>query len=552
MGRRLLRKIVFNSLVMLAALGLGLTAGFLLRGKRVAHVREEPADVSVQQTASPLNSSAATRRKDDSPLATKLEHDLAMSEGVTRWLYWMEAIDNAGINDFPRLAQLAKGNPAALRLLAQHWVELNPYHFFNTLVGMPRNGGAGELETVLFDEWPRRNAEAAIAALNGLPDSGLRQKWRLQVATSVFSNDVERALQLLSEWRLEEYEPPVDALRKWAAGDPRHAAEVALANPIGHASPFAVETMEIIGQEWAKSDPRGALEFAVRKTGGLGSELASVVLKEWAGRNFNQAADWLAGTDTPTRTRLGPSFVESWAAEDARSALAWCETNLPRSGLARAVGGVFKGAAEKDVIGAAELVTTLIPSPARAEGAVAVARKWWAAPDESVRRDAVVWLGRLDNQSIKRVLDEVAWGWATSDPGSMAGFLAARTGDEIPRDNYGVVAQELARKNPLEALEWANRLPADRALAAGSDAFAAWRLFQPESALKWLNELPASDLRHESFFKAAIRALAYDPQAPTRVAAMGAAERAAARATVETLDLSKQARAGLFDLLKDR
>src|SRR5439155_9461993 len=110
---------------------------------------------------------------DDSPLTTKLARDLSMSSGVTRWLYWLEAIENAKLADFPRLAQLARGNSTAIRLLAARWIDVNPRHLFNTLVASSndkQNFPVSELANALFAEWPKRDPDAVVAALSGPED----------------------------------------------------------------------------------------------------------------------------------------------------------------------------------------------------------------------------------------------------------------------------------------------------------------------------------------------------------------------------------------------
>ena len=106
-----------------------------------------------------------------------------------------------------------------------------------------------------------------------------------------------------------------------------------LEQPDGYSFRSAMDT---IGNEWSRTDPAGALAFATGKPGELGSMLATSVLKEWAGRNLDEAADWLAGTDVRTRNRLSPTFVEAWAKQDAAGALSWCEENLAGSYLAQA------------------------------------------------------------------------------------------------------------------------------------------------------------------------------------------------------------------------
>src|SRR5713226_9115873 len=203
-----------------------------------------------------------------------------MSSGVTRWLLWLDALEQAAPADFPRLIRLAQGNPAALRLAEVRWVEVAPRHVFDTIVaaskqplGQPLFG----LAEVLFDEWPKRDPDAAIAALNEAGDLPARRTWRWNVAYSLIDKDIERGLRLLSEWHVDDVgfgTRGLAAIAKWTQADPRHAAEFMLEQPAGNS--FR-STMDTIGKEWSRTDPAGALAFAASKPGELGSMLAASV-----------------------------------------------------------------------------------------------------------------------------------------------------------------------------------------------------------------------------------------------------------------------------------
>jgi hypothetical protein len=427
---------------------------------------------------------------------------------------------------------------------------------FDTLVeaaksGRTMNKNMSQLSYLLFREWPKNDPEAAIAALKGPEDFAMRNSWRHDVAGTVIRQDAERGLQLFHEWSIENFGPYMNGVEKWAAVNPRHAAEYALAYPAGYASRLTLET---IGKEWAKTDPVGALEFAGSKPGELSPTLAAAALKEWSGRNLHEAADWLAAADQATRNRLSSSFVESWAKQDANSALSWCEENLSGSGLAQAVGGVMKGAAEKDVAAAAALVTSLHPSPARTEAAVAVGKQWFPdrlGEDKRTAPEAVAWLTALDADCARKVIDEIQWSWGTCDPKSMATFLASSS-EQFSASAYNIIARELARRNPLEGIEWASALPGNRGLSAGGDAFAEWRRSQPDAAMKWLNALPANDGRREPYFESAIRAIAWDAQSSAQLAALSEAERVTARRVIEGMKLPEDRRASLIGMLSGR
>jgi hypothetical protein len=554
-----MKRIIFNSLLLFVAAALGLATGFALRGKRVRNPGvESPVKVVSsagwqRKTLPHSQPRGHVRINDDSPLATQLERDLSMSTGVTRWLYWLDAMEKASASDFPRLFRLAEGNAAASRLVSQRWIDLYPRHLFDTIVAAARSGsaltrGMMDLSHSLFTDWPKRDPEAAIAALSAPEDFAMRSSWRDDVAATVIRNDAERGLRLFNEWHIESFGPFMNGVEKWAAADPRHAAEFALAHPAGYATEL---TMETIGKEWARTDPARALEFAVSKPDEFGSTLAAAALKEWSGRNLNEAADWLARADAHTRNRLSPSFVETWAKQEANGALAWCESNLSGSSLAQAVGGVMKGAAEKDVAAAAALVTSLNPSAARTEAAVAVGQKWFPdrlGEDKPASPAAIAWLSALDTESATRLVDEIQWRWATCDPKGMAGFLASSP-ERFSANPYNIVARELARKNPTEALEWADRLPTDRALSAGADAFAEWRRSQPDAAMKWLGELSSADPRRIPYLQGAIRNIAWDVQGAEQLAAMNPPERDIAREVIKDMKLPEDQQKKLLEVL---
>lgn len=555
-----MKRILFHAIVVCLAAALGLAAGFFLRGKHAAHVTAEGLEKTMAPALrdSPVTSSRVSKSsagpglRDDSSVAAKLERDLSMSSGVTRWLYWFEALENASASDFPRLHRMAEGNAAASRLVSQRWIELHPRHLFDTLVQAGQENGMNrgliDLSYTLFRDWPKRDLEGAIGALSGPDAFAMRGGLRLTLAGAVIETDVERGLRLFSEWHIGNYGPRMSAVAKWAAADPRHAAEFALANPAGYATRL---TMETIGKEWAKTDPARALEFAAANPGEFGTILSMTTLKEWAAGNLDAAANWLAAADPSARNRLSAAFVESWAKQDADSALAWCESNLTGTSLVQAVGGVLQGAAGKDISAAAALVTSLKPSPARAEAAVAVAKKWisHSLDPKPVPTEALAWLADLDSDSAQRVLRDVDLEWASSDPKSMAAFLVS-SGERFHSDVYETLAREMARKDPVGTLEWAGQLADGCGSSAGAMAFSQWRQTQPEAATKWLNALPHSDSRRDLYFRRAIRTLAWDVQSSEQLASLTASERSIAREVIKDMSLSEDRRNALLKILK--
>lgn len=549
-------KILINVLIVMLGASIGMFIGISLRGKPTPPAAVPSADASSNSPAKdgPAHSSFTAQRDavrvDDSPLATKLERDLSMSAGVTRWLYWLEALEKATPEDCARLALMAKGNSTLTRLVGARWVELNPQHMFDTLTS---TRGAGlpvsELQRLLLDEWSKTDVDAVIAAMSKPSGAGISESWRRGFATSLVEKDVERGLKLMSEWSVENYGPRMTGVKKWAAANPRHAAEFALAHPAGYASRLVLET---IGTEWAKTDPAGALDFASTKRGEFGHVLASSILKGWTDRNLEEAAGWLAKADTSSRNRLSPAFVEAWGKYDAASALKWCEANLTGVTFASAAAGLVKGAADGDLHGAAQLVESMTPSRARSEAAAELMRKWMPAYStrKPVPPEATKWLARLDTDAVRRVLEEVQWQWGDVDHQGLAAFVSAMDPKHVPPQTYSMLARNMARKNPEEALTWAHQLPEGRRVMVGNDVYSEWQRSQPEAARQWLNALPQNDPRREPFFQNAVSSLAYQPNGAELLARMSPAEQSAARPIVEKLSIPEDRRTALLNALK--
>jgi hypothetical protein len=536
-------KVALRGFVLVLAGAAGITLGIAIRAGIARHRANEAALAAVSADAANSDRLAGKLRHkpsvpDDSPLATRLERDLAAATGAERWFYWLDALEKAGPADFPRLFQLAQGKPAAMRFVASRWAEVAPRHLFDFLVAAAKEGrsvSVRELANTLFTQWPKKDPEAAIAALNEPESVNMRESWRHLVADGVLATDVERGLRLMSEWHIENYGPRMNTVAKWAAADPQHAAEFTLQNPAGYVSQLSMET---IGKEWAKTAPAIALDYAAAHPGTLGSALGRAALQQWAGKSVDEAADWLATADARTRSQLSPAFVEAWAQKDASAALAWSQENLNGSSLAQAVGGVVKGVAEKDVAAAAALVDEMPSSPARSAAAAEVARKWFPeglAVNQTVKPEAIAWMTGLDDDARRQALDAVVWAWAGADPFGMARFLASLGPEQVPSYADSVLVRQMVRKDASKAIDWASQLPGERGLNAGAEAFADWRDSQPEAAMKWFNELASDDPRREPFFQNAIRDLAYHPQAAEELAAMSEPERAAARNVLEKM-----------------
>jgi hypothetical protein len=292
----------------------------------------------------------------------------------------MSALENAKITDFPHMARMAKSNPVALRMIAARWIELDPGHLFESLIaGAPEVDSTdnlsfpcSELGHQLMEEWVARDPAGAIAALSRPDFPFILRDLRYNVLNNVMKKDPELGLKTMTEWNVDNYDVDSASFGKWAAANPRHAAEFAIAHSSGHTRESA---MSEIGKAWAKTDPGAGLTFAAgfKDKGGL--VLGAGIVKEWATKDIGKAAAFLASADPAIRGRFSGPMVEIWAKTDTAGAMNWIQENLNGFGLDEAIGAVLKGAADKDVASAAELVSGMEATMGRSEAALSVAKK---------------------------------------------------------------------------------------------------------------------------------------------------------------------------------
>lgn len=504
-------KAVKNLFILLLIAAAGLFAGHTIRLWRAQQQRpaaplEKSSEKFPTQQNSPGKKLAPAKNK--TALAAKLEEDLSMSSGVTRWLHWLEALEKSTPRDFGSLWLLAQKNPELKKLLATRWSENYPREFFDFLVANTRAGDYDwDSVNTLFNAWSKSDLKGFVAALENSPQSPMLGSLRSHAATgAIFDQDPETGLRLMSQWHIENHIPRMEGIPKWASTDPARAAQYALKYPAGSVTRY---TMEAIGREWAKTDPIAALKFARASGGQFRSAMANAVLGEWTEQNIQEAAAWLAQTDSTSRDELSAQFVKTWAKHDLTQALDWAENNLSGMALTRAAADAVRGFAEKDIEGAADFVQNMPPSRARTEAAGAVARKWFPEsynPKNPIpAKESIDWLVKLDNDSAQRAVSEVTWSWSENDPYGMGDYLASANNDLMPQWIYNVLARNMTKKDPLKAMDWTGRLPEKPRVEAGQEAFSDWRRAQPAAALDWLTALPKEDPRRAAYFENAIK-----------------------------------------------
>jgi len=289
----------------------------------------------------------------------------------------------------------------------------------------------------LFEIWTRSDPKAAISALNSIPEVTAVHSWKGKVVRAMFGTNPELTIETFSEWKIDDSGFDRRMITKWAASDPRHAAEWTQTHPAGSNSEYI---MEIIGKEWARTDPLSAMDYAVKSRNNLGSQLAKGVFEVWTQKAPEQVAGWLTKADPAIRHQWSGQLLKVWAESDSTSALSWCHENLIGSRQVEGVAMVVGGIAGMDINLASEMVTQMQPSRSRSESAAAVAKKWSSTDVfpyfKEVSSEAKEWIKKLDTPSIRRVMNEIGWRWSEHDLAGFENFVSQLPEESIPAGTY--------------------------------------------------------------------------------------------------------------------
>jgi hypothetical protein len=528
-----------------AATGAGL--GWLLRGAP-AHAEAPVGPATTTQTESstarksgfsPAAKSAAASASDE------LGADLARQAGAMRWRYLLGAADKASAADMPRLIRAARGMPGALRMLAVRWAELDCRHMFETLraasIKYRAGGDAGlaadhDLPHILFEEWVKKDREAAIAALNDPGSLRQAQSLRYSLVNTVMKSDPARGLKLMTDWNITGFLPDTKAISTWAERNPREAAEAVAANPLAPR-----DAMKRVGKVWAATDPAAALAFAAETRGLAGVHLASSVMTEWARRDLDAAiAHVSAQTDSLVLTRLGIPLVEAWATTDPQTALLWANENLRGEARASAAASVVKTMAANDIRGAAEFIAGLDPGGPR-NRAITQLIDIWIGDDMYNKNNganaaaALAWMATLPEAEARQQAANSSWRLMYYAPEETIAFLTGPQGHTASQELFDRAAAHLAKQNPESAMQWADALPPERRDAAKHSVLSEWMNSRPEAAMDWVRALPIGEQRAQSI-RAATMSLSWQSIDNTRrwLESLPAADHEAARSGLKS------------------
>jgi hypothetical protein len=249
---------------------------------------------------------------------------------------------------------------------------------------------------------------------------------------------------------------------RWGETDP--VAAMAFADSMGFAGMFAKPT---VLQSWASVDPVGAArhleenqrDFAMMgMMGGMGrrgsgGSPASIIAREWARQNPDEALKWAGGLANG-KTEAIASVVSEIARKDPEKAgsLAGAAQVEDKSSLYRSVAGEY-GA--KDFQAAKSWIDGL-PAEVRSE---ALAAAIGGLSNKDPRAAMAEWERLPAGDARDDVAVEVIEDLAKTDPVAAGEFLKRQSGEEARIDAARQLMPAWTAKDPVAALSFANSLP---------------------------------------------------------------------------------------------
>lgn len=425
-------------------------------------------------------------------------------KGAKRWLVMFSAVEKATAFDMPALIRAAGDDPAMSRMLAARWAELDPrgmFHWVSTDYLLPEGSpnalpNRWILADVLFEEWTKRDLNGAIKAVTDVPNYPGRDSLRMSVSNTILKADVEQGLRVMKEWNINNYIPDMRKVGEWAARDPRHAAEVVMqlgGNIAGQ------EALKQVGKTWGTSSPAAGLEFAATLDPAARATLGTEIMRAWAEKDIKAAAASAAAQPDPSfRGALAQGLVSTWGKSDPAAALAWSQENLRGTARTEAISDLVKAAAEKDLRTASELVSEMEPGAAQNRACASIFETWFNK-GEGQRTAAFEWLASLpDAEAQHAALERVQWNWMWKEPDAARDFVTGPYGGIASRSMVSQVARSQTSKDPEAAMQWASKLPGERAEAARQAVLDQWLSIRPEGAMEYARTLPSGPAREQA------------------------------------------------------
>jgi hypothetical protein len=393
------------------------------------------------------------------------------------------------------------------RGLAERWARMDPAGFWRWFKDRGIEFDKFSATSVIFEEWVRRDPDAAFRAAGLCNDFQKRQDamagllQALPGADATLREKYGANLSLLGRYAIGfagmeqtggagtgSVGRIVAALLEFPAGESR---DQVLVNAAG--SWF--DTDWKASTQWAESVPE-----PLRSR--LKAQMASKALFAMGkAESFAWGEKWLmTEASQADRQQAGPVWVKSVSKQDPARALEWAQENLAGRALGEGMREVIGAQVAKDPAAARALVEGLPPGGLRDQVAAAAMGKYSV---ESAR-----WLAGILDPERGSWMD-IGSNWARQDPAGLKQFISEQGGD--PEKSkllmYGITG--MTARDPQATLDWTLTLPpGNTSLALGY-----WASNDPKAASAWLTAHSSSPLEAGGVEKVSAALMRQSPQA---------------------------------------
>lgn len=461
-------------------------------------------------------------------LQAQRERLLRQPGGLARRLALFRLSEGAASHgDFAAMLEDASLSSEEVSRLVQQWAERDPAACWEWQLAGGRSGV--DYTSIIFHAWAKKDPEAAAVAVRSAPAD--KRYSAAEAVLGVWFRDEEGLAARLAPYLDEISGYDNSAASRWSRvdADGQYSARILALPPgparsnflRGYGSGLFDRDWEK-GVAWASQIPEAdrqavlAAFAAAAFAGGRTVYYGEQIRKEPGPERLAWAQKWFAEeADEPTRSRLGPRYVETLSATDPAAALAWAQEWLGGVTLSRAVGNVVSTQSAKDQAAAVALIEDLPPGGVRMKATQALAEKW-------LQKDPAAAVNWTLAQG-KDTLDRFGWGslgshWAFADAESFRNFVSARAA-EVPPDFLPGAIHNLARTDAPGTVAWATTLPENLRDQAVRNSIGEWARADSPAAAKFVAANPDLPVSESTLRSMATRYFANDADAAVTWAA---------------------------------
>lgn len=231
-----------------------------------------------------------------------------------------------------------------------------------------------------------------------------------------------------------------------------------------------------------------ALQAYESLPGGPGrfSEL-KILAFAWGKVDPEEALAWSQKQEHWDKHVASGTIMDSWAREDADSAITWAKENFEGDENPYFV-GIINGLAESSLPRATDLMTELPYGRVRGRSAHILFEKVWNQGEEV----ALHWAEHLPEGSLQEfAYGELGEKVARSDISRAVEWVDSMEDSSIKSAVSEDVSREMARQSPTDAGEWVLQMPeGESRKVAMQEVAKVWARKDPTATAEWINQFP--------------------------------------------------------------